>query len=426
MLAGLNCQTHVCCFFEKSHSFHENPRKMVDRYNLDAQNDYEPSDSEEEFSQRERQLLKKARKGAKPQESDDEEVLGFDDDGDFDEAFESEKSEVDEEDGLPDSRAWGKKKRPFYGTDFVDPDYQSGYNAQEEEVAEMELQEAKTIQQRLAKELDESDFSLDVLSRPTEETEEVEIPTDLRDISKREKLQLFKKDSPEFEGLVGEMMSNLEESRTVLAPFVAAMKGKGVELPIVTFAKTLNDLSLNYANNVAFYLLLKAQRIPVKTHPVVKRVFQIRQLIEKLQERYQAVVKPQIESFLEDLEADNVEKIDDLKEVTMLKVMKKIPRVTEEDETMEVDENQDEEEAGDVQDEMEKRKISYQMAKNKGLTPRRKSEQRNPRVRNRNRFSSATKKRNKEVRPVQKELKRYAGEATGIKSFVSRSTKIKH
>ena len=32
-------------------------------------------------------------------------------------------SDIEEEEKLPDERAWGKKKKSFYSTDFVDQDY---------------------------------------------------------------------------------------------------------------------------------------------------------------------------------------------------------------------------------------------------------------------------------------------------------------
>jgi len=47
----------------------------------------------------------------------------------------------------------------------------------------------------------------------------------------------------------------------------------------------------------------------------------------------------------------------------------------------------------------EKRAITWQIAKNKGLTPRRKKEQRNPRVKHRNRFRKAKIRRKGQVSP---------------------------
>ncbi|KPM08188.1 something about silencing protein 10-like protein [Sarcoptes scabiei] len=54
------------------------------------------------------------------------------------------------------------------------------------------------------------------------------------------------------------------------------------------------------------------------------------------------------------------------------------------------------------------------MKKNKGLTPKRKREQRNPRVKYRKKFEKATVRRKGQVREPRKELKKYSGEFTGI------------
>lgn len=48
-------------------------------------------------------------------------------------------------------------------------------------------------------------------------------------------------------------------------------------------------------------------------------------------------------------------------------------------------------------DETEKRKITYEIAKNKGLTPKRKKENRNPRVKHRNKFHKANIRRKGQV-----------------------------
>jgi U3 small nucleolar RNA-associated protein 3 len=92
--------------------------------------------------------------------------------------------------------------------------------------------------------------------------------------------------------------------------------------------------------------------------------------------------------------------------------------------------------------EVGKRAITYKMAKNKGLTPHRKKEQRNPRVKHRNKFRKAKIRRKGavrecfmfgfwvvillfQVRETRTEMKRYRGEISGINAHVSKSIKLK-
>ncbi|KAI8136776.1 Sas10 C-terminal domain-containing protein [Fennellomyces sp. T-0311] len=75
-------------------------------------------------------------------------------------------------------------------------------------------------------------------------------------------------------------------------------------------------------------------------------------------------------------------------------------------------------------EEGEKRLASYKILKNKGLTPRRKKENRNARVKHRNRYADKLKKLSS-VRAVVKPLQgSYGGEATGIKSNVVKSVRF--
>lgn len=113
--------------------------------------------------------------------SGQEEVLSLDDDDSESDAQDSEeelgqiseahsrnlqKDEMasdieDEEDGLPDVKAWGKKKSTYYHTDFVDEDY-AGITEDAAELARLEEQEARALQKRLVEQLDEEDFGLDL------------------------------------------------------------------------------------------------------------------------------------------------------------------------------------------------------------------------------------------------------------------------
>ncbi|KAJ1800513.1 something about silencing protein 10 [Coemansia sp. RSA 2399] len=71
-----------------------------------------------------------------------------------------------------------------------------------------------------------------------------------------------------------------------------------------------------------------------------------------------------------------------------------------------------------------KRSVSYQILKNKGLMPRRTKEQRNPRVKRKNRYEKAKKKLSSTAVQVRKLEGNYGGEATGIKSNLTRSTRF--
>jgi hypothetical protein len=71
------------------------------------------------------------------------------------------------------------------------------------------------------------------------------------------------------------------------------------------------------------------------------------------------------------------------------------------------------------------RAITYAMQKNKGLTPSRRKEMRNPRVRHRNKFVKATKRRKGAVVEMRTQEKQYTGEAFGIRTDITKSTKLK-
>ena len=70
-----------------------------------------------------------------------------------------------------------------------------------------------------------------------------------------------------------------------------------------------------------------------------------------------------------------------------------------------------------------RRRINYQILKNKGLIPHRRKEQRNPRVKHRNKYVKA-KKKIKSTKPIVIEQKGfYDGESTGVNAGISRSIK---
>ncbi|XP_046665044.1 something about silencing protein 10-like [Homalodisca vitripennis] len=434
--------------------------------------EYEPSESDDDYNDNEKLMLQKAAKRRSKIDDDDEEeseeeVFGIhesddeDDDGEMEEPVGDEMDsdiEGKDEDNLPDSKAWGSKKKSYYNTDYVDQDYGGFSKAEEEEAALLEEEEARAIQTRLIAELDDTDFSFGTLL-PKGSDKQVEdsvleddnevIKTDLSKLSKREKIALLEKESPEFMGLIADFKERMTYARDYLQPILDLVKaGEIPDCPAVKFVCTKFHLTLNYCTNISFYLLLKSKRVRVVNHPVIKRLVQFRKLLEEMDPIDQQIINPQVKEILEiKQKGDKLIIIEP--EIPKLPVLtgnraerrKKLQELlkNEEDtsriktsegvsfEDIQMQDNLDESgsEEPEAESETEKRGITFEIAKNKGLTPKRKKENRNPRVKNKNKFRKATVRRKGQVRGVYKEISRYGGEPFGIKASVSKSIKLK-
>lgn len=442
--------------------------------------------------------------------SGQEEVLSLDDDDSESDAQDSEeelgqiseahsrnlqKDEMasdieDEEDGLPDVKAWGKKKSTYYHTDFVDEDY-AGITEDAAELARLEEQEARALQKRLVEQLDEEDFGLDLFQLPKEDTAEVseKISKDFSKLSKREKLKLLSKDSAELLELIDDFKAKMVELRDTILPLSKLVdSGKITSLPAIEYVSLKRRLILQYCTNITFYMILKAKRVPVANHPVIKRLISFRNLLKQLEPvdkrlasevnillvklsrgedivpltvpaaKAQAKPKLRVTQQLQSKPADSPkedpkespvkQKKKDLKRkhtaeeqeiLDMYAEMRKKSRADEasasEDDDGGEDEagfedygDEDEEQVEDESGEMpgdERRGITYQIAKNKGLTAKRKKEYRNPRVRHKMKYRKAKISRRGQVREVRTELQRYGGELSGIRAGVTRSVKMK-
>ncbi|KAK3918637.1 Something about silencing protein 10 [Frankliniella fusca] len=493
---------------------------------LDKSSPYEPSDSEDDYSQQEKMLLEKVRSKSaqnktnkkvavmdlplydEDEEDVDEDDEDIDDEEDDDVNMDSDIEGKDDDFHLPDQRAWGKTKKNYYNTDYVDKDY-GGFDGEDAAAAELEEQEAREIQKRLAAELDDNDFTLDVFTKSKEEdqatltpSEEI-IKTDLSKLSSKQKLALLEKEAPELIGIISEFRDLMEELQTRLQPAINLVQKKLVSSPhLIHFIRTKYHLVNNYAMNVCFYLLLRARRLPVAAHPVVKRLLQFRQLLQQLQP-LEIIASDQLDELLSaakngllpiNNENGSVFKKKPKNSLKLLSLSKpfeedqlnagfeKIPvenskvKKSKAKETTKSDLSNSDKPSGNyskdkesgmpwensldiekgkgvswnsslgsgsdsendndnLNDEMvdsetlnedgSKRAITWQMAKNKGLTPHRKKEQRNPRVKHRNKFRKAKIRRKGQVREARTELKRYGGEMSGIKKTVTKSIKLK-
>lgn len=213
----------------------------------------------------------------------------------------------------------------------------------------------------------------------------------------------------------------MTEAKDILAPFLELVKdGTCPECNAVAFIRTKYEIILNYCTNISFCLLLRTKELPIKSHPVVKRLEQYRQLLDELQSE-QGDLLEQVTEILKAVKegrplysiSDGSQiqtKIPRLTNLTKKLARKKEAVMREEqllsdnmDEKVSMDEDPDTEEKYDdesvtdekgtirntTNEEETKRAITYQMAKNRGLTPYRKKELRNPRVKHRNKYRKA-------------------------------------
>merc|ERR1719494_941273 len=372
--------------------------------------------------------------------------------------------------GLPSDKAWGRSKKAFYDADVDDEDI---YASDEEGklAVEEEEKEAMSLQKRALERLDESDFNafdIDFEVPKEQEISEVSssIVKDLSKLSKRERLEILVKDSPELLGLMEESKKKLKEVEEKYHPlllmsrkgFISSEEGR-------MFIETKHSVLLSYCVNVGFYLMLKASKEATKNHPVVERIMQLTEVLEKL-DTVDAGLQKEIDHLLKIYKTSDDQKMTNVRErVTAMggidaSVLLKADLKKRTKKPVFEDEDDDDEEGDlidplqyykamkmkadqakkakkekpnlvgneDVDEEIDeegKRKITYEMEKNKGLTRKRRKELRNPRVKHKMKFKKAKIKHKGQVREVMTEMQRYGGERTGITANLARGVKLK-
>ncbi|KAH1019638.1 hypothetical protein HUJ04_009429 [Dendroctonus ponderosae] len=264
-------------------------------------------DSEDDYDSEEDAVIRKQlRKGREPDDSDSEVgVLGVGSDHDSDEQSDIAVSDVegqDDDDDLPDARAWGKEKKKYYGADYVDPDY-GGFQGKDAHAAEVEQEEAQELQNQLMAQLDVnllevSDMFKNLEPDGNEQVEEL-LKIDLSKLTAKQKLQRLKKESPEFFVIVEDLKVKMNIAKEYLQPIVQRVQKNAIpQCKATEFVQTYYRTVLNYATNIYMYLLLKCNN-RLKNHPITQRLYQYRQLLSKIEPVFEEIIKPQIDLLMD-------------------------------------------------------------------------------------------------------------------------------
>lgn len=219
--------------------------------------------------------------------------LGADSDGEDDDP---EKNRMRE-------RLWGAGRGNYYGTDAAE-------GTDDEEAEE---REARRLQSSAAASLSAGDYGFngdedeegddeeeedgeDVGERAlgrrayvkgsgttAVEAQHIDRDAQLARLSDPEKRAVVLKDAPEMTAMAAELSSALREVRMRITPVLDLVKAGqlGTEGGI-SYLEAKHLLLLSYCQHLVFFMLAKAEGVSVQVHPVVARLVEIRQFLERM------------------------------------------------------------------------------------------------------------------------------------------------
>lgn len=326
--------------------------KQRDKVSLDINDDEDASD--EDLEQPVFDLKGESSEESEELESDDDEQLtGLaakiakqakflrQKSGGVEDEMEEEADEKEEE----RKAAWGKGKKLYYSADNIDYEIQSS----DEELPAVEEAEVLRLQRKKAESFRPEDFGLDedeedesnVDSDVHEETlqEAVkrhegglerkkskktsdrelgkdvddgkivafeEVKKDINALTKEQQMEVVMSDAPELVGLLSEFKDGLDNLKIVQLLLQKVKGNKNVTKEGMSYLEVKQLLLLCYCQSIVFYLLLKAEGRSVRDHPVIARLVEIRDFLDKIRP-IDNRLENQFESLLKEENTDSIE-----------------------------------------------------------------------------------------------------------------------
>ncbi|OIS96530.1 PREDICTED: something about silencing protein 10 [Nicotiana attenuata] len=222
---------------------------------------------------------------------------------------------------------WGRGKNIYYYQDKQGPEQES---SDEDLIAEEEA-EVLRLQQKKAKSLSAEDFGLeddeeeltleeilaqgksglavsaDGEAKNETDTAYEEVQKDLNALTKEEQMDVVYSSAPELVGLLSELSEALEQLDNKVNPILNKVNGENMIKGGMHYIEVKKLLLLSYCQAITFYLLLKSEGQPVRDHPVISRLVEIKNLLNKMKE-LDGNLPSELEDFL-NKNVDNVTRV---------------------------------------------------------------------------------------------------------------------
>ncbi|KAF8086058.1 hypothetical protein N665_0636s0030 [Sinapis alba] len=111
------------------------------------------------------------------------------------------------------------------------------------------------------------------------------IKKDINSLSKEEQMDVVYSSAPEIVGLLSELNDAVEELENKINPIMSKLKEGGIPLTGgARYLEVKQILLLAYCQSITFYFLLKSEGQPIRDHPVLARLVDIKFLLDKMKE----------------------------------------------------------------------------------------------------------------------------------------------
>ncbi len=121
---------------------------------------------------------------------------------------------------LPSASAWGKRRRDFYNTSYVDKDY-GGFSGSDIDEAELEEKDAIVLQQQLNAAISIDDYNIDnLLTKQTNDSIATNVQS-IDQLNSNQRVQLFvEQNGVEVDGLIDEYRQKRKQMVETIHPLL--------------------------------------------------------------------------------------------------------------------------------------------------------------------------------------------------------------